>query len=141
MYHNWDLDNIVTPIKANVLDGLLRHYGYEEEKTKFLVEGFKEGFSIGYSGKEDVQLTAPNLKLRVGSELELWNKVIKEVKLKRYAGPFENIPYEHFIQSPIGLVSKDNGTKTRLIFHLLYPRNGKGMSINANTPRELCTVK
>ena len=65
---------------------------------------------------------------------------MKEVKLKRYAGPFKNIPFEHFIQSPIGLVPKDSGRDCCLIFHLSYPR-GTGKSLNANTPAELCSVK
>ena len=67
-------------------------------------------------------------------------EVMKEVKLKRYAGPFETIPYDHYIQSPIGLVPKDNGRDVRLIFHLSYPRNS-GKSVNQNTPRELCKIK
>ena len=84
-----------------------------------------------------MQVKAPNIKLRIGSETELWNKVMKEVKLKHFAGPFKDIPYEEdFIQSPIGLVPKDNGKDTRLIFHLSYPRTGPGStSVNANTPK------
>ena len=65
---------------------------------------------------------------------------MKEVKENRYAGPFEEIPFDHYIQSPIGLVPKDGGKDTRLIFHLSYPR-GKGTSVNANTPSEDCSVK
>ena len=65
---------------------------------------------------------------------------MKEVKLKRYAGPFQTIPFEHYIQSPIGLVSKDNGKDVRLIFHLSYPRN-TGKSVNENTPRDICKIK
>ena len=34
---------------------------------------------------------------------------MKEVEAKHYAGPFKTIPFENFIQSPIGLVPKDNG--------------------------------
>ena len=56
----------------------------------------------------------------------------------------KNIPYEYFIQSPIGLVPKDNGKATRLIFHLSYPRtNNKNdipTSVNGNTPSELTTI-
>ena len=86
-------------------------------------------------------MTSKNLKFRgVGDHIILWNKVIKEVKLKRYAGPFKEPPFKFFIQSPIGLVPKDNGNDTRLIFHLSHPR-GTGTSVNANTPEELCTVK
>ena len=86
-------------------------------------------------------ITSQNLKLNgIGDEVDLWNKVMKEVKLKRYAGPFEKIPFEeHYIQSPIGLVPKDGGADTRLIFHLSHPRR-LGTSVNANTPEELCKV-
>ena len=64
---------------------------------------------------------------------------MKEVKEKRYAGPYVVPPYDKFIQSPIGLVSKDGSKDVRLIFHLSYPRNGD--SVNSQIPRELCTVK
>ena len=65
---------------------------------------------------------------------------MKEVKLKRYAGPFKQIPFENYIQSPIGLVPKDNGKDVRLIFHLSYPRCTHSTSINANTDKGQCKV-
>ena len=66
---------------------------------------------------------------------------MKEVKLKRVAGPFNNIPFESYIQSPIGLVPKAKD-QTRLIFHLSYDcqRDQLG-SLNHFMPRELCSVK
>ena len=66
---------------------------------------------------------------------------MKEVKLKRYACPFKTIPFGNYIQSPIGLVPKDNGLNTCLIFHLSYPRTSNSPSVNANTPQNLCRVK
>ena len=119
---------------------LLRMSNYDPVKSRKLIDGFTNGFSIGYCGKRNVRQTAPNLKLFVGSKIELWNKVMKEVKLKRFAGPYESIPFDNFIQSPIGLVPKAGG-KTRLIFHLSYPRNRKNLSVNANTPPELSKVQ
>ena len=66
---------------------------------------------------------------------------MKEVKENRYAGPFKQIPYKNYIQSPIGLVPKDEGKKTRLIFHLSHPRDTqKGYSVNGSTPKNLTTV-
>ena len=67
---------------------------------------------------------------------------MKEVEVRRLAGPFDSIPYENYIQSPIGLVPKVGG-KTRLIFHLSYRFSGddEGMSLNEGTPQELCSVK
>ena len=139
-FENFDLENIFTPVRADVLQKFLEETNYDTEKTQFLVNGFKDGFDLGYQGAENVQQKSPNLKLTIGNKTELWNKVMKEVKEKRYAGPFDVIPFENFIQSPIGLVPKDNGKKTRLIFHLSYPRN-TDKSVNINTPKELTSVK
>ena len=67
---------------------------------------------------------------------------MKEVEARRYAGPYKEIPFDSYIQSPIGLVPKDNGAKTRLIFHLSYPRNNESKtSVNAATPEEMKKVK
>ena len=127
-FSNFDLDNIKTPVNITVLEQLLKESNYDEMESEFLLDGFKNGFSIGYQGLEDVKITAPNLKFReVGHRVTLWNKVMKEVKAQRYSGPYESIPFESYIQSPIGLVPKDGGKDTRLIFHLSYPR-GKGTS-------------
>lgn len=63
---------------------------------------------------------------------------MKEVRLNRVSGPFKGIPYENYIQSPIGLVPKQQEDETRLIFYLSYP---PGDSLNSNTPKELCSVK
>ena len=149
-YENFDLQNIYTPVKATILRQLLIQYNYDLNETDFLYDGFTNGFDLGYRGPQHVKRTAPNLKLNVGNEVMLWNKVMKEVQAKRYAGPFTKIPYEHYIQSPIGLVSKVGGDGTRLIFHLSYPRlnlesgQKKGdipqKSVNGNTPESLCSV-
>ena len=142
MYENFDLTTVVTPIKPAIFKQLLEETGYSEEKIKFLTNGFEKGFSINYNGPtQGIQKTAKNLKLRVGSKTQLWNKVMKEVKLNRFAGPFEKPPFDNFIQSPIGLVDKDQGRDTRLIFHLSYPRDDSNSSVNTNTPDELCHVK
>ena len=52
-----------------------------------------------------------------------------------------SIPFDNFIQSPIGLVPKSGG-KTRLIFHLSYNFSDEqeGKSLNYHTPRDKCTV-
>ena len=139
-YSNFDLETVVTPVNVNVYESLLMEAGYDSKKRQFLVNSFREGFLLQYKGKENMQITAHNLKLRVGNEIVLWNKVMKEVKNKRYAGPFKKIPFKNYIQSPIGLVPKDNGRDTRLIFHLSHPR-GKGTSVNANIPEDWCSVQ
>ena len=138
-----DLKSIVTPVKVHIYERLLKQAGYDKDKTKSLVNGFSKGFSLGYKGPSRVRMQSPNLKLTVGSQLELWNKIMVEVKAKRYAGPFNKMPFRNYIQSPVGLVPKDKGKKTRLIFHLSYPRRGRNgqLSVNACIPEELCSVK
>ena len=137
-YENLNLKNIVTPVRVKVYEKLLKEAGYDAGKTKFLVDGFTNGFSLGYEGPQKVKRKAANLKLRVGSQIELWNKIMTEVMAKRYAGPFRKIPYKFYIQSPVGLVPKDKGKKTRLIFHLSYPKNGQ--SVNSGIPEEKFSV-
>ena len=130
---NFDLDNIITPVDPRKLNQLLTEAGYDKDKTKYLVDGFSNGFSLNYQGPlQECKRTAPNLKLRVGNKYELWNKVMKEVELGRYAGPYDDPPFDNFVQSPIGLVPKDKGLKTRFIFHLSYPKDGD--SVNSGIP-------
>ena len=129
----------MTPVDAVILDNLLKEFNYNDMKREFLVKGFKEGFDLGYDGPlVNCIREAPNLKLRVGSKSEMWGKIMNEVKLGRYAGPFKTPPFEHYVQSPIGQVPKDKGKKTRLIFHLSYPKDGD--SVNSGIPKDLCRV-
>ena len=73
---NQDLTKIITPMDADKLNDLLIQSKYDKQKRKFLVKGFQEGFSLHYNGPlKGIQRKAPNLKIRVGSKLELWNKV------------------------------------------------------------------
>ena len=139
-YVNLDLDKIVTPVDVVQFEQLLQQNNYNKKKTEYLVQGFTNGFDLGYAGDSDVKMKSQNLRLRVGSKLELWNKVMAEVKEGRFAGPFKEIPFENYIQSPIGLVPKDKGKKTRLIFHLSHPR-GKNCSVNDCIPKEICSVR
>ena len=113
-----------------------------QEEIDFLCQGFCCGFHLGYKGPHETKQMATNLKRNDANDrITLWNKVMKEVKLKRYAGPFEQVPFEQFVQSPIGLVPKDGGRDMHLIFHLSYPRSLTKTSINANTPQNICMVK
>ena len=140
-FDNFDTVNQVTPVKFNTLDSLLKTTGYPHEDREFLIQGFRNGFSLGYQGPTNVVQTAPNLEFRIGDEIDLWNKIMKEVGLKRFAGPFKRVPFKYFIQSPLGLVPKDGGKNMRLIFHLSYPRGLNNKSVNANIPKELCSVQ
>ena len=118
-YKNNDLENIISPVRIEVLTRLLTQAGYDQNEIDFLHDGFTNGFDIGYQGPIHCQSQAANIPLTIGSKTELWNKLMKEVHLNRVAGPFDSIPFENYIQSPIGLVPKAGG-KMILIFHLSY---------------------
>lgn len=138
---NFDLESIVTPIRPDILEQFLQESNYDRQKTTYLVNGFREGFSISYRGNTNRTDTAANHRLHCGNKIILWNKLMKEVQNKRVSGPWKDIPYQNsYVQSPITLVPKGKeGTQTRLVFNLSY-QFPEG-SVNAATPRELCTVK
>ena len=140
---NTDLENIVTPLNIDLFERWLVESGYDKGKTQYLINGFKIGFDLEYQGPWKCKDLSNNIPLRkdIGDETDLWNKMIKEVEVKRFAGPFEAIPYEHFVQSPVGLAPKANG-QTRLIFHLSYNFKGSGSgSVNSYIPKEKCTIR
>ena len=139
-FTNFDLENVVTPVKVDELQRLLVASEYDSRETKFIVSGFKHGFDLGYKGPKRRSDTSPNIPFTVGDNFDLWSKIMKEVELKRFAGPYVTVPYNNFVQSPVGLVPKA-GNKTRMIFHLSYDFVNGGKSINHWTPDHLCSVK
>ena len=118
----------------------MRESRYDDSERKFLVKGFSEGFSIEYGGPEARTDEARNIPFTVGNKQVMWDKIMEEVRLGRYAGPFLSPPYGNYIQSPVGLVPK-SGNKTRLIFHLSYDFSTGNKSVNYHTPQDLCSVK
>ena len=140
-FENLDITTIVTLINTEVLEEKLLISGYDKEKTEHLVQGFRNGFDIGYRGPEDRKHTSANIPLRLGTKVDLWNKLMKEVEHKRVAGPFKEIPFETYMQSPIGLVPKADN-QLRMIFHLSYDfgTEEEAQSLNYHTLKELCSV-
>ena len=140
-YEYLDLNNITTPVKVQQLERMLRDTEYPKSKADYLINGFRFGFDIRYQGPERRKDHAANLPFRVGTKLDMWMKIMKEVKHHRYVGPFTEIPFEFYVQSPVGLVLKAQD-QTRLIFHLSHDFKLSGnKSVNGCTPKELCTVK
>ena len=100
-------DDIVTPINHKLLIELLQQAQFDPHKISKLQEGFKSGFDIGYRGPAVVgPHEANNIPFTVGNEIEMWNKIMNEVEMQRYVGPFtkERLPFKNYLQLPIGLV-------------------------------------
>ena len=139
-YCNYNLLDVVTPVNIKAYEEFLVKSNYDGKETQFLLNSFKNGFDIGYRGPKCRRDTAENIPFSVGDEIDLWNKIMKEVKLGRVAGPYEKMPFKRsFVQSPVGLVPKDGG-KTRMIFHLSYNFKDGEESINHWTPKDWCSV-
>ena len=138
---NHNLQDIVTPVKVDVFEELLVDSNYDPKEAKFLIDGFRHGFKLNYQGPRNRCDQSKNIPFTVGDKVEMWAHIMKEVKAGCCAGPFETIPFDHYIQSPIGLVPKDGGTKTRLIFHLSYVFGNGNLSVNVYIPKEMCSVK
>ena len=138
------LTEITTPIKIDKYQEYLIRTKFDRDKSKYLIEGFRQGFDIGYRGPMMRQDNAANIPLRIGTSQDVWDKLNKEVLMNRYAGPFKKIPYKYYMQSPIGLVPK-SGNKMRLIFHLSYNFGSSDsedkQSLNYFTPKEWSKVQ
>ena len=124
----------------NILEIKLTEANFPPSEQQFIVNGFRFGFDLCYNGPLMRQSRARNLPFHVGNHQIMWQKLMKEVKLKRVAGPFDSVQFENFAQSPIGLVPKDGGLKTCLIFHLSYDFVDVP-SVNLCTLANLCSVK
>ena len=111
-FTNQDLTNIVTPPNMDLFVNLLENSGYPESEITFLEDGFRNSFSLEYQGLQNRQSVSENIPFTVGNKTQLWGKLMKEVKLKRVAGPFDRVPFDNFIQSPIGLVPKAGDDQT-----------------------------
>lgn len=64
-------------------------------------------------------------------------KIDKEIKEGRVAGPFERPPFEKFRLSPLGVIPKKEPGSYRLIHHLSYPNHH---SLNDQFYGNLCSV-
>ena len=129
---------IRTPIRADRLEHHLRQCAYPEDKTKFLVDGFKFGFRLGHtSNPEDI--TAPNSKKANELPTVILNKLKVEIEAGRIAGPFKTPPFHPFQASPLNVREKKEQGKYRLLHDLSYPYDNR--SVNANIPQNLKTVK
>ena len=123
-----------TPVKADRLKRLLIKY----VDRSFIVQGFEEGFDIGFEGTQ-CAFTARN-SLSVNSNLQAaLGKVKAEVSLGRIAGPFSEPPLENFRCSPLALRAKSTPNKFRLLHNLSYPYDGN--SVNTNIPKEKSHLK
>jgi hypothetical protein len=92
-----------TPVNADRLAFWLE--GYDGQLREFLLDGFRFGFKVGYTGIP-LSTISPNL-VSVNERPDIIKKYIdEELAAGRILGPFVAPPFEIFQCSPVGLVPK-----------------------------------
>ena len=125
-----------SPINVAKLEELLQ--GYDKQKSQYLLNGFRNGFSIGSS------LTSTSTKAKNHLTVQQFPTITetlikKELEAKRYAGPFKEVPFQNFHVSPLKLTPKKLPGEYRLIQNLSYPYDEK--SVNHAIPTEFSSVE
>ena len=129
--------NIVSPIKVDVLEKLLKHYPCPGSRD-YLVSGFRYGFDIGFRGSfEDPNSRPRNLLSARNNVEQVSEAIVKELSRGHTSGPFPHPPFIHTHCSPIGSAPKPDGS-VRLILDLSSPR---GQSVNDGISKEEFTCK
>ena len=124
---------ISTPVNVN----LLRHEprNHPHQSSVYLLEGFTNGFDMGYTG-ECMPVCTNNLLFALHNPDPVYEAISKELSRGHIAGPFASPPFPNLHCSPLGCVPKKDGSY-RLIIHLSSP---PGTSVNENIPKGLFSV-
>lgn len=105
--------------------------------STILLQGFKNGFDIGFRSIPNCSPNIANLKSAEENPITMNAAIQKEIDLGRIKGPFDHPPFPSFQISPIGLVPKKEPNTFRMITHLSCP---EGQSINDGIDDLFATV-
>ena len=126
-----------TPVQPNKLKSLLK--GYDPQLTKYITNGFTNGFRIHAENITTYPRTLRNAKIAELHPEAVDNKLQKELQKGTIAGPFINPPFQDMIISPLSLRPKHDNSGWRLLHDLSYPYDET--SVNSNIPEEYKHVK
>ena len=68
-FENYDLENIIMPIKVNIFIRKLKKANYNAKEIEYLQDGFQSGYDIGYEGPKIRRSESENIPLKVGSKI------------------------------------------------------------------------
>lgn len=121
---------IVTPISIDKLEYWLA--GYDKDETKFLCEGFTNGFDVGFSKIIETNHLDNKPSAKAMPDV-VSNYLTAEVNAGRIVGPLDKLNFPNYHVAPMGVVPKKTPGKFRIIHDLSSPR---GESINDGIPTE-----
>ncbi len=136
MKPNFDM-SVSSPVRPKVFRKYIT--GYDPEETNFVLSGFKWGFQLHYQGDHSLTIEIDNMPPAKDNPELVWNKISVEVEKGRVCGPYDELPFQNYVCSPLGLVPKAGQIgKYRLIFNLSA---GIPYSINEQTPAAFKTTR
>ena len=127
--------DIGTPINIDNLKLRLSAHP-DKEKVRFVIQGFRQGFDIGHRGHIATS-RPPNLKSARDQPIAVQAAINTEIARGHTSGPFAAAPFRTTHCSPIGAVSKPDGS-ARLILDLSSPR---GDAVNEGIDSEQYSVR
>lgn len=121
-------------MKLNRWEHWLKRTG-PHAKADVILCGITHGVNIDFEGDRSLARFGKNLRLtEPAHEAKVTAVIEADVAAGKKAGPFDEMPCEHFVVSPIGAVPKKFSEKIRVIHHLSFPFHGD--SVNAGTVDE-----
>ena len=115
-----------TPVNVGRMGDLL-HSHPDKELVRFVIEGLRKGFDLGFVGDFQDQNSRPKNLLSARQVPALVQQAIdKELIRGHTGGPFDDPPFPFTHCSPLGAAEKSDGS-VRLILDLSSPR---GDSVN-----------
>lgn len=95
----------------------------DRQFCEYLVQGFIEGFDTGLTKLPELSYECDNL-LSAKQNPEITSELIATELERGYViGPFDNIPFEHYRISPLGVAESKYSKKQRLIVDLSAPHD------------------
>ena len=125
---------ISTPVSVHLLRHELRNHP-NQSLVAYLLDGFTNGFNIGYTG-ERFPVCTKNLLSTLNNPGPVSEAISKELSRGHIAGPFTSPPFPNLHCSPLGCVPKKDGSY-RLIIDLSSP---PGRSVNEKIPKDSFSV-
>ena len=120
---DFETAKITTPVRSGLLWKRLRSYKHRATISR----GFRDGFRIGVD-RPILSRHESSKKFISSHNLEqLTSKLNVELEQRRILGPYDSLPTDSLVISPLYVIPKSTPGKFRLIHDLSYP---KGNSVN-----------
>lgn len=110
----------------------------DREFERWLLQGIREGFRIGYNRSYSCTPSRRNLQSAQDNPLVVEQYQLKEMGLGRILGPLDQCSFKNIQISPFGVIPKSQPGKWRLIVNLSSPEE---RSVNDGIDKPMCSLR